>query len=51
MSRLEKWYIFTAEKDGMPVKERIPAENCAEATEELLRMGYAAIIFVDCFDF
>ena len=42
-----KWYWFTARKNGERRRERIPAENEAEAISELEKMGYTDIVITD----
>ena len=42
-----KWFWFTARKNGERRRERIPAENEAEAISELEKMGYTDIVITD----
>lgn len=44
---MERWFWFTAKKDGEEVRERIPAKTWEEAERELHKLGYRSIKMFD----
>lgn len=46
---MEKWFWFTAKKEGKEVRERIPAKTWEAAERELRKLGYTNVKMLDSF--